>query len=113
MSIDLDVVQLDDEQKSEYELIQKIEKGLAPLKEMPIRYYFENNHPNFPSLVVDYILDKHKLKNIGEFMETFYDEIDSLINIFPEYQDEGLRRSLDNEANEIMSEIFKTVNIGI
>lgn len=112
MDVELDVAELTSEEQEELDRIIKVEDGVLPIKEMPVRYYFENNHPHFPSLVVDYILDKHKVKTIGEFMEIFYDEVDNIPSIFPEYQDEGLKRQLDNDASEIMTEIFDAVEIG-
>ena len=33
--------------------------------------------------------------------------------IFPEYNDDGLRRVLDDDAHEILNELFETVDIGM
>lgn len=113
MDVELNVAELSSEEQEEIDRIDKVENGSLPIKEMPVRYYFLNNHSNFPSLVVDYILDKHKVKSIGEFMEAYYDEVDNLPNVFPEYQNEEIKRQLDNDASEIMAEILEAVDIGL
>ena len=78
-----------------------------------MNYYFDNYHINFPSLVKDYIIGKHNVKTISDFIDAYYDEEDHLLEVFPEYNDEGLRRALEDEVHEILVEIYDIVDIGI